>query len=278
VVTRQWLLPLILATLRVSFVVHADEQVKKNEVIVIGTLHKPSEKFTNVDLLRVLKHVDPDVILYELDSTFSDRRGQLRLYGTVEADAVNAFRRTSPVLVLPYDIEGRNQIYAAFHYFEIQKEYETSVIEVYRQGLLSTEAQSLYKEILGNRWVLIALTQGKMELFNSTNCDAAFQRKHERSAANLKRIIELTPDLARFREYAEFESEFWELRNRTMVRNILRYARQFPGKRVVVVCGAEHRYFLVRELKAAQSKGSISLREFWTYARYNRASWTDALH
>ena len=277
-ITRQWLLPLILSTLPVSFLVRADDQAGTAEVIVIGTLHKPSAKFTNDDLLRVLKQVDPSVILYELDSTFIDSRGQLRPYGTVEADAVNRFRMISPVQVLPYDIEGRNQIYEAFHYFEIQREFESTANQLYRQDLLVPEAKSLYKQVIADRWVRDALGQGKLELFNSANCDAALQRKHDQWDAGAKRIVELTPELARFREYVAFESEFWELRNRTMVRNILRHARQFPGERIVVLCGFEHRYFLVRELKAAQSKGTSSLREFWTYARYNRASWTDALH
>jgi hypothetical protein len=45
-----------------------------------------------------------------------------------------------------------------------------------------------------------------------------------------------------------------------MADNIMRIAAQFPGKRLVVGVGAEHRYML-RDLLAG--KPGIILKEFW---------------
>jgi hypothetical protein len=204
--------------------------------------------------------------LFELDSSFFDAEGSLDVNAdTPEINAVKKFQRMSPVVVLPYDIEGRNQIYRAFRYFEREKEFLALLNSLYHEDRLAPEAKLLYEQILSDFRVRDALAQGTLELFNSVNCDSAVERKHERYTKNTKRIIELTPTLARFAEYAEFYAEFWELRNRTMVRNILRHSKKFPGRLVVVLCGFAHRYYLIRQLSAAEAAG-IDLREFWEVA------------
>jgi hypothetical protein len=244
----------------------ADDQANPT-VIVIGTLHKATSNFTKDDLVRCLRQVRPAAILFEADSSFFYEGGRLSFSGnSLEGDAVKTFQRTARVIVLPYDIERRDQIYAAFHYFEIEKQFFETAARLYREDRLGPEAKVLYEQILSDLRVRNVFGAGRVELFNSINCDSAVERKYERYNSNTKRMIELTPALERFAEYAQFYSEFWELRNRAMVRNILHHAKEFPGKRVVVLCGFEHRYYLVRHLKAVEAAAGIDVREFWDFA------------
>ena len=46
-----------------------------------------------------------------------------------------------------------------------------------------------------------------------------------------------------------------------MARNIARYVVLYPGRRLVVLCGFNHRYYLRRELLKQQSKLPFRLRE-----------------
>ena len=48
-------------------------------------------------------------------------------------------------------------------------------------------------------------------------------------------------------------------------RNIGNYAREFPGKRIIVMCGFEHRYYLRLLLAERASTDGFVLREFWEY-------------
>lgn len=254
-----------LLLLSLAPVAFADDATAPAEVIVIGTLHSPSYNVTQEDLLRVLERVNPAVILFELDSSFLNARGKLILPYTLEGAAVRKFQFLAPqVQVLPYDIEKRNATYRAFHYFDLQRDFYATLHRLYMENRLEPEAQSLYREILADSNVREAFGRGRLEVFNSRNCDQAVEKKHARSDRNIPRIIQLTPDLSGFERYAAFESEFWELRNKTMVRNILRHAGRFPGRKIVVLCGFEHRYYLVSHLKSAYNPG-ISVREFWTY-------------
>ena len=263
---RRELLTLLVTAPGLHDTLFADDQANAT-VVVIGTLHNATSNFKEDDLVRCLRQVRPAAILFEADSSFFDAAGRLSLTGnSLEGDAVRAYQRTSRVVVLPYDIEGRNQIYAAFHYFEIEQQFFQTLTNLYREDRLGPEAKVLYEQVIADLRVRDVFGRGNLELFNSANCDSAVERKHQRYSANTKRIIELTSVLARFAEYAQFYSEFWELRNSTMVRNILHHAKAFPGKRVVVLCGFEHRYYLVHHLKIAEATGGIDVREFWDFA------------
>ena len=73
------------------------------------------------------------------------------------------------------------------------------------------------------------------------------------------------------RELAEeflFVSDEWQERNQIMARHIRETACKFPGKRLVVLAGAEHRYIL-RELLAKAPE--VELKEF-----YEVPEWTGA--
>jgi hypothetical protein len=60
-----------------------------------------------------------------------------------------------------------------------------------------------------------------------------------------------------------FEKNQWIERNQIMAENIIGVAKENPGKRLVVLAGATHRYIL-RDLIGEQS--FIDLKEYWEIA------------
>jgi hypothetical protein len=263
--TRQSLIVLLIAA--IGPVASAGDQ-KPTEMIVIGTVHKGTPNFTKDHLLRILERLNPAVILFEVDTSFIDKQTSQLLTQyrklSLEAEAVTAFQDKFHVPLRPYDIEGRNRIYEQRHYFELQKELSEALGDLARQNKLGPEAKILFEEVAAAGRIVDALAQDRPEVINSTGCDAAIEHKHK-SLSHIRKIIELTPSLARFADHAQFTAEFWDKRNTTMAANILDQAKDFSGGRVVVLCGFEHRYYLRRLLKAAESKPGISLREFWSY-------------
>lgn len=57
-----------------------------------------------------------------------------------------------------------------------------------------------------------------------------------------------------------FFADEWGSRNAIMADNIERIAREYPGMRIVFLCGAEHRYILRRLL---QDRAGIVVREYY---------------
>lgn len=54
-------------------------------------------------------------------------------------------------------------------------------------------------------------------------------------------------------------------RNEEMTRNIVRYSKEFSGKRVVMLCGYERRYHLRKRLKEQAPEENFVVREYRNY-------------
>jgi hypothetical protein len=103
------------------------------------------------------------------------------------------------------------------------------------------------------------------EVINSRACDAAVERKQHYAFKGFAQIIGLTPDLKEFQPFWDAADDFWTRRNEEMVRNVVRHSKELRAKRVAVLCGFEHRYYLRKRL-AEQAKGEgFVLREYWSY-------------
>jgi hypothetical protein len=243
----------------------ADSQ-KLTEVIVIGTVHIPTAKFSADDLERILEQVRPAAILFEVDSSFIDpRTGHLTLSGTLEGYAVKEHLAKSDIPVLPYDIEGRNKIYADHHYFELERDFIAAVRKLYEQNSLQPVSRALYAEVLAHLSARDGCAGEGPEVINSAKCDEIEQRKLGKTFPNFRKIIALTPSLAAFAEYAKFADDFWQVRNEAMADNVVNHARKYAGKRIAVLCGFEHRGYLRHLLKEREAKSDIVLKEYWDY-------------
>jgi len=76
-------------------------------------------------------------------------------------------------------------------------------------------------------------------------------------------MIRNTPDLHDHLDFWELVCDEWERRNKTMAANILHWIGEFPGKRLVVLVGAAHKYFLLDELIPKQKEYDFVIKEFW---------------
>jgi hypothetical protein len=130
---------------------------------------------------------------------------------------------------------------------------------------LSAEARLLFETLLSLSAIRDSCGAERPEVINSSACDTAVQKKQYYSFKVIKRMIELTPALKEFDAFGSLADDFWVRRNEEMIRNIVRYSKEFRGKRIVVLCGYEHRYYLGEKLKGQEPKENFVLREYWNY-------------
>ena len=67
--------------------------------------------------------------------------------------------------------------------------------------------------------------------------------------------------LREFRAFYQVNERYWDIRNQAMARNVARYAALYPGRRLVVLCGFSHRYYLRQALRAQAHKLHFRLRD-----------------
>ena len=238
------------------------------EVVVVGTVHAATPRYSVDTLLAILDRVRPAVILVELDSSFFDDSSRIRAEYqgiSMENAAVTRFSARTATPLRPYDVEGRNRTYEQHDYFARQRRMSQTIAQLDGQGALVPEAKGLLRELDDLSAIRDAIGADRAVVINSAASDTAIRQKQEYSYAGLRRIIELSPGLSGFADFWKWADEFWTLRNETMRANIVRVAAEFPARRVVVICGYEHRYYVRSLLRQDDAAGRLRLREYWEY-------------
>jgi len=240
----------------------------RTEIVVVGTVHEPTPSFREKTLLEILGRVKPDVVLLEIDRSFFDDSSTLsQRYETItlETRAATAYAKSAGVALRPYDIEGRNKFYQDNDYFARELKLNQDVSRLYARGELSLEARLLVEALRALSSIRDACGADTPEVFNSAACDSAVAHKQQYAFKGLAKVINLTPALADMRAFGELADGFWIRRNTEMVRNIVKYAKELHARRVVVLAGYEHRYYLREHLAELATSEGFVLREYRDY-------------
>jgi hypothetical protein len=213
------------------------------EVIIISTVHQPTARFNDDSLIRILDSLHPDIILLEYDPSFFDSSGTLiKKYriASMESCAATHYADGKQVLLLPYDIVGRNKFYQSHDYFSWEAAMNHAVDSLWHEHALPSSAMHSYDTLLQLARIRDRLLETSPFEINTSEVDSLMMEKERLGIRELRHIVETTPALEHYRRIAATADSFWTARNTAMIRNIDRIASENPGKRIVAFCGLEH--------------------------------------
>ncbi|PBJ10214.1 hypothetical protein [Flavobacterium sp. ACN6] len=247
---------------------------KKSELIIIGTVHFPIKQINSDTIYSVLENLKPDIILMESDMTnFNSDYTFKKTYNENEWNAVVKYRNTHKnTLFRPIEFEGRNN-------YRIQNGIQNPDIVLNEINVLdSLNILSEKHKKIWNRFIELSnslneLDNNSLKELNSISTDNLVKERQFYQYQKLKEIVDENKEFAKlntaskdsislkelYKRYCYFE----ELRNRTVTANILKWKNKYPDKKIVVLIGFYHRYFLVNELKWDQEKYAFELKEYY---------------
>jgi hypothetical protein len=242
----------------------ATSQQQPAAIIVIGTTHQETADFSSARLQQMLAEIKPDVILYEVDSSFFDAQGLLLApyRQGQEGRAVWQHHLSTGTPIEPYEMEGRNQYYKKTNYFAREAAFSKQLSAVSEQGQLSPKATAQLAAVLAAFELRDTCGNSTPELINSPVCDAIVRKKHHYMYQVLLNVATETPALAGHTAFLQQAGDFWRTRNDAMAANIIARAKQRPGQRIVVITGFEHRPELLERLQAQAVEVGYNLGEF----------------
>ncbi|RQO32157.1 hypothetical protein DBR32_00655 [Taibaiella sp. KBW10] len=250
---------------------------QKSELIIIGNVHKPMAHYNADSLYAILEALKPDIILLEIDSSYFAGNRAFKHPGTEnEQMATTQFLSHHPqVHIGPFEFEGRNEYRRA-------------------QGIKQSEAPAMH--LLDSLFETKQLTKKQRQIittyrklsdslnsfgfksayfFNNTQTDRIAERRQYYQHVKVRQVINQRTEFAsRFvntsagvsislaEGYNRF-CDFWDLRNQTMAQNIIQVMDQNPNKKVIVLTGYYHRYYLLDQIKKRKQNRHFSLKEFY---------------
>lgn len=269
------ILPIILCLTSLFSNAQIDNKKKKTELIVIGTVHFPTKKINMDTIYRVLENLKPDMILMESDMTnFNSDFTFKKTYDENEWNAILKYKTNfKNTLFRPIEFEGRNN-YRKQNGIQNSDAVVNEINTLDSLNLLSLKHKKIWSRFIELSNSLNELDNSSLREINSIATSNLVNERQFYQYQKLNEIVEendkfiklkietANKDNISFRELYNRYCYFETLRNRTIVDNILKWKTQYPDKKIVVLIGFYHKYFLVNELKWKQKEYNFELKEF----------------
>jgi len=249
-------------------------EVKKTQVVIIGTIHSrhySNPKYSPDILKQIILSLKPDVILNELPLSLVDPNGRPLegIRGKGNPDGPECWAADDAAMELgikqiPFDRPDRQENFKKTNYFERNKRSK-ELMNKWGEQTFREDPNSLDIKIAhlmsyaGQAEDQLFMNSGP-EIINSETHDSVIRIKHSLWHDIMPAIWKKYPGWETLVDDSCFEKQQWEDRNRIMVNNIVKAAKEYAGKRLVVVTGATHRYILRDLLK---NEPAVELKEYW---------------
>ncbi len=240
-------------------------ETSQTEIIIIGTLHNGNKIFNHKALFKILKKNKPDIILWEESIKFK------RVFGLRTANFLKIWKQEIEQLSLQ-KYTARNKDVPVFPFDTIitsRKNYFNNRIAVKRSF-----HDSLYSanKIISDSTIYadFATKQNFYHRFIDTSTLSRINRKDIIDKSRELYYLEEKVILPLGKKYISDsllvknfsnEVQFWNDRNDYMVNQILNYSKQFAGKRIVILTGLNHKYYLQDKLNELK-KSDVKIIEF----------------
>lgn len=245
------------------------------ELIVIGTIHFPTKQINKDTIYSVLENLKPEIILIESDMTnFNSDFTFKNIYDENEWNAIVKYRTNfKNTLFRPIEFEGRNN-YRKENGIQNPDVVLNEINVLDSLNILSEKHKKIWYRFVELSNSLNELENNSLKEINSISTENLVRERQFYQYQKLKEIIDENDEFAKlktgatakdsfsFRELYNRYCYFEELRNRTIIDNILKWKNKYPNKKIVVLIGFYHKYFLVNELKWKQKEYNFNLNEY----------------
>ena len=226
------------------------------------------DQFPNIDFPTVVITIDypgasPEIVESEVTKKVEEA---VNTVAGINSLYSRSYEGTSVVIVeFNLDIDGRKAFYERTNYFALQRQYNQELSAQIDKKGLGAEARKIFDSLDAADAGRDAIGQSDPLTINSFQADAAINAKQWLMNRGIPEIVRLTPGLKSGEAFWNASRAYWIRRNNEMVRNIKRLAAEFAGKRLVVLCGFEHRYYLRSHLYDWDEQPGYVVKEYWEY-------------
>lgn len=224
----------------------AQSSSAKTAVLIIGTVHSGNRHITPKTLGKVLSDFNPDIVLIEQDKDFKPVFGLFAAYWLriarppMEQLAEQRFyRKNKQIPILGYDTLFARKEYIR-KFIRIINSFHDSL-----HHAKMDEADSLrYADYVSRRNRSYDLyMNGTLAMINT---DTVYKIEADLRAREQLLILLASKYISDKQLIEDYQAEvlFWTARNDYMVKKILSVAAANEGKRLVVITGLAHKYYL----------------------------------
>ncbi|OIQ36867.1 MAG: hypothetical protein BM563_09900 [Bacteroidetes bacterium MedPE-SWsnd-G1] len=245
----------------------------RTEVYVVGSMHFETNNFKRDDLYAYINKISPSIILYE-----SDKQTVIRMVNRTDFfnQFMNAFQNGKRVenfvtlrylknhpkaKVLGYEWEERDRFHFTHNYRKNMGKLIGMAHKLNREKALSNEESDAMNDYFTIYKKYINLGNSKtLYDFNNPIADSIIKIRQKFVYDKIPQILKSKELSDELREFLPVHMNYWDTRNMAMVNNILNQIKNNPNKRIVILTGYSHRYYLIDELNKLEKEFNFFVR------------------
>ena len=243
------------------------------EVYVVGSMHFETNNFKRDDLYIYINKVAPSIILYEGDEQTVNRMvnrtdflnqlmSSFKKGNKVESFVALRYVKHHPdSKVVGYEWEDRDRFHFKHNYRKNMGKLLGMAHKLNREKILSNEESKVMNEYQEVTKKYLNLGNSKTPYdFNNPIADNIIRVRQEYAYHKIPQILKTKELSNELREFLPVHMSYWDTRNMAMVNNILNQIKNNPNKRIIILTGYSHRYYLIDELKKLEEEYDFSVK------------------
>ncbi|MDQ8748298.1 hypothetical protein ATE49_10800 [Elizabethkingia miricola] len=264
-------LSLILSSIFVISCSTSINPYKDSRVIILGTIHYGAENINAKSVYTILSDFKPDIILLEAESSIFEKENVLKTdfdgINNNEFQATLKYQKENPgVQIKPAELEGRNNYRKELGIYSEAGFVFNKLEELDKKGeikLSDQEKKNLSK--LNSYWDAVeSIAKQDLKTVNSKQSDAIVDSLMKYQYNRTRDIVNNHNEFTKFRllssknkkdtitykEYFNNWSNFeGNIRNEGIAKNVIKYYKENPGKKIILLTGFKHRFFIKKYLE-----------------------------
>lgn len=230
--------------------IHSVSQTAPPRLKIIGTMHKGNNHFNEMQLVDVINAYQPDIILWEQAEGYKPVPGLGIAMGLgianpgIEQKALQKIlRKQKDLLVLGFDTSFERKAFIN-QMISTSTEVESQLLLAFQQGKMNAvEARNYRRAVIVDSAFFEFVQDTTLERINKKDIVDVSRQRHIDEKNILLPLAKAYIDSTTASAFEEIV-QFWEARNTYMCQKIKEYHRTYPGKRILVLTGLDHKYYL----------------------------------
>ncbi|KUY29467.1 hypothetical protein [Elizabethkingia ursingii] len=244
---------------------------KDSRIIILGTIHFGAENINTESVYTILSDFKPDIILLEAESNIFEKENVLKTdfdgINNNEFQATLKYQKENPgVQIKPAELEGRNNYRKELGIYSEAGFVFNKIDELNKKGELKlSDQEKKHLSKLDSYWDSVeSIAKQDLKTVNSKQSDAIVDSlmnyQYNRTRDIVNNHNEFTKfrllssknkkDTITFKEYFNNWSNFeGNIRNEGIAKNVIKYYKENPGKKIILLTGFKHRFFIKKYLE-----------------------------
>jgi hypothetical protein len=235
----------------------------QTKLSLLGTIHDEQVKINSEAVFKAISTFNPDVILYEADTTL-DIRNNLKGMDAIEFQAINKYLKTKPkTSIFPFDWMGKQAFMKQNNYWARIDSMNKTLNGYFSSGKASSLSLSIIEGFSDFSTVDNLLSNEDLKTINQPVAQKIIELKTKWENKKLLEMANADESLKSIVPILTLGQEYWNKRNIEMSKNVLTTISKYPNKRILVITGNNHKHYLFAQLEPKQAEKKFEIVEYW---------------